>query len=196
MAAEDGGADFILLDVGPNIGALNRAALVAADHVVVPLAPDLHSLQGLRNLGPTLNRWRREWSERRHRNPIPALDLPGGDMRPIGYVALPHAVRLNRPVKAYERWMDRIPRAYRDSVVGESEEPCPPLEEDPLCLVTLKHFRSLMPLAQEARKPMFALKPADGAIGGHASAVRGCYHDFRALAREVARRCSLPTPAP
>ena len=196
MAAEDGGADLILLDVGPNIGALNRAALVAADHVVVPLAPDLHSLQGLRNLGPTLHRWRREWSERRDRNPLPALDLPGGDMRPIGYVVLQHALRLNRPVKAYERWMDRIPRAYRDSVDGEREEPCPPLEKDPLCLATLKHFRSLMPLAQEARKPMFALKPADGAIGGHVNAVRGCYRDFRALAREVARRCALPTPAP
>ena len=196
MAAEDAAADLVLLDVGPNIGALNRAALVAADHVVVPLAPDLHSLQGLRNLGPTLNRWRREWSERRDRNPLPDLDLPGGDMRPIGYVVLPHAVRLDRPFMAYERWMDRIPRAYRDSVVGDSEDPCPRMEEDPLCLATLKHFRSLMPLAQEARKPMFALKPADGAIGGHVSAVRGCYRDFRALAREVARRCAVPTPVP
>ena len=38
---------------------------------------------------------------------------------------------------------------------------------------------------------MFALKPADGAIGGHVNAVRGCYRDFRALAREVARRCAV-----
>ena len=39
-----------------------------------------------------------------------------------------------------------------------------------------------MPLAQEARKPMFALKAADGAIGGHAAAVEGCYRDFQELA--------------
>ena len=69
-------------------------------------------------------------------------------MRPVGYVLLQHAVRLNRPVKAYD-WMDRIPRAYRDSVVGERQDPCPPLEEDPLYLATLKHFRSLMPHARE-----------------------------------------------
>lgn len=56
------------MDVGPNLGALNRAALVAADLVVVPLAPDLYSLQGLRNLGPTLRDWQREWQERRERN--------------------------------------------------------------------------------------------------------------------------------
>ena len=120
MAAEESDADLVLLDVGPNIGALNRAALVAADHVVVPLAPDLYSLQGLRNLGPTLRRWRREWSERRERNPLRDLELPGGGMQPIGYVVLRHAVRLDRPVKAYERWMDRIPSAYRDSVEGDS----------------------------------------------------------------------------
>ena len=44
-------ADLVLVDVGPNLGAINRAALIAADFVVVPLAPDLFSLQGLRNLG-------------------------------------------------------------------------------------------------------------------------------------------------
>jgi cellulose biosynthesis protein BcsQ len=71
-AAEEVGAGFVLVDVGPNLGAFNRAALVAADHVVVPLAPDLYSLQGLRNFGPTLRRWQREWAERRERNPVAA----------------------------------------------------------------------------------------------------------------------------
>ncbi len=191
MAAEAKGADLILVDVGPNLGALNRAALVTADHVVVPLAPDLYSIQGLRNLGPTLRQWRREWSERRNRNPVTDLDLPRGKMRPVGYVVLQHAVRLNRPVKAYERWMERIPGAYREFVIDKSTTRTPSTYTDPHCLATLKQFRSLMPLAQEARKPMFALKPADGALGGHANAVRGCYRDFRALAREVATRCGV-----
>ena len=191
MAAEAMRADLILVDVGPNLGALNRAALVAADHVVVPLAPDLYSIQGLHSLGPTLRQWRREWSERRGRNPVADLDLPRGEMLPVGYVVLPHAVRLNRPVQAYARWMERVPSAYREFVVAESAAGVPSTDTDPHCLATLKHFRSLMPLAQEARKPMFALKPADGAIGGHANAVQGCYRDFRALAREVALRCGV-----
>ena len=113
-AAEKVAADLILMDVGPNLGALNRAVLVSADHVVVPLAADLYSLRSLHNLGPTLHRWRREWPERRERNernPVPDLDVPRGDMQPIGYVVLQHAVRLNRPVMAYERWMERIPGA-------------------------------------------------------------------------------------
>ena len=191
MAAEAIEADLILVDVGPNLGALNRAALVTADHVVVPLAPDLHSIQGLRNLGPTLRRWRQEWSERVQRNPVIDLDVPGGEMMPIGYVVMQHAVRLNRPVNAYERWMDRIPGAYSSFVLDEVQPHTPFIDDDPNCLATLKHFRSLMPLAQEARKPMFALRPADGAIGGHANAVQDCYRDFRALAREIARRCDV-----
>lgn len=40
-------------------------------------------------------------------------------------------------------------------------------------------------MAQEARKPMFLLKPADGAIGGHQAAVQQCYRDFEALAKTI-----------
>ena len=195
-AAESAEADLVLIDVGPNLGALNRAALVAADDVVIPLAPDLYSLQGLRNLGPTLGRWRTEWKDRRDRAPPFAGDvpLPAGDMRPAGYVVLQHAVRLDRPVHAYGRWMNRIPSEYRRSVLGEASDDGPAIEQDPHCLHSLRHYRSLMPMAQEARKPIFALKPADGAIGGHVRAVQDCYRDFRALARTVAEHCGVAMP--
>ena len=193
-AAHQRDADLVLIDVGPNLGALNRAALVACQHVIVPLAPDLYSLQGLRNLGPTLRRWRSEWAERRRRNPVQGLDIPEGEMMPRGYVVLQHAVRVNRPVKAYGKWMERIPGVYREAVLNEHVGEAVVLEKDPHCLATLKHYRSLMPLAQEARKPMFFLKPADGAIGGHAAAVQACYADFRELARAVAVRCGVALP--
>ncbi len=190
-AAREMEADLALVDVGPNPGALNRAALLAATHVMVPLAPDLYSIEGLRNLGPTLRKWREEWADRRGRNPVKGLGLPEGAMRPIGYVVLQHAMRLDRPVHAYERWMDRIPGAYREFVLEESGEDTPPVAEDPHRLGTLKHLHSLMPLAQEARKPMFSLKAADGALGGHASAVSGCYRDFRDLARRITSAASM-----
>lgn len=195
-AGEDVGADLVLIDVGPNLGALNRAALVAAHEVVIPLAPDLYSLQGLRNLGPTLRRWRGEWAERLDRRPdtIADLPMPGGEMRPTGYVVLQHAVRLDRPVKAYGRWMARIPEEYRQSVLNENAADNATIDTDRHCLATLKHYRSLMPLAQEARKPMFFLKPADGAIGGHTAAVQDCYRDFRDLAKRIAERTGVALP--
>ena len=188
-------AHLVLVDVGPNLGAINRAALLAAEYVVIPLAPDLYSLQGLKNLGPTLRRWRQEWGERRARNPVVGLSLPAGRMEPVGYVVMQHAVRLDRPVLAYDRWMARIPTLYRQAVLDQpGDDASLDVADDPYCVAALRHYRSLMPLAQEARKPMFLLKPADGAIGGNAAAVQQCYQDFRALARQIAQRCEISLP--
>jgi chromosome partitioning protein len=59
LGAKQVDAQLILVDVGPNLGAINRSALIASDYVLVPLGADLFSLQGLRNLGPSLRRWRK-----------------------------------------------------------------------------------------------------------------------------------------
>lgn len=184
-------AGLIVMDLGPNLGAINRAALIAADYVVVPLSPDLFSLQGLRNLGPTLRRWREEWGERLGKNPAPDLKLPAGRMEPVGYIVLQHSVRLDRPVKAYDRWIARIPEVYREAVLAQSGDGYVSITTDHHCLALLKHYRSLMPLAQEARKPMFSLKPADGAIGSHFQAAQDAYRDFRKLARTIAKQVEV-----
>ena len=185
-------ADLVLVDVGPNLGAINRAAIISAQYVAIPLAPDLFSLQGLRNLGPTLRQWRGDWDDRLNRAPDSDLLLPPRGMLPIGYIILQHAMRLDRPVKAYAQWMGRIPAEYRTSVLDENADQPPPVESDPRCLYMLKHYRSLMPMAMEARKPMFHLKPADGAIGAHVAAVQTCYQDFETLARNLASAIILP----
>ena len=99
-AAEMQRADVALLDVGPNLGAINRAAIIAAQFVVVPLAPDMFSLQGLRNLGPTLRDWRTEWQDRLDRAPgAPGLSLPSAEITPAGYIVMQHAVRAGRPCR-------------------------------------------------------------------------------------------------
>jgi chromosome partitioning protein len=193
-AAELASSEVVLLDLGPNLGAINRAALIAADYVVIPLAPDLFSLQGLRNLGPTVRTWRREWAERRKRNPDPALALPEGRIEPAGYVVLQHAIRLDRPVRAYDRWMARIPEVYATKVLAE-RAPTDLARADPRCLGLLKHYRSLMPMAQEAKKPMFHLRAADGALGSHVKAVEGARRDFEALAKRIAAETWDPDAA-
>jgi cellulose biosynthesis protein BcsQ len=184
LAAKRAEAEFILVDVGPNLGAINRSALIGSDFVVIPLGADLFSLQGLKNLGPVLRDWRAEWSQRLNGRQNIDFPLPQARMRPLGYVIQQHSIRLNRPVKAYDRWVNRVPEEYCRSVlqsVNNAQRPA----EDPNCLATLKHYRSLMPMAQEARKPIFKLTPADGAIGSHAVAVSDAYNDFKALALRI-----------
>ena len=193
-AAKVTGAGLALVDVGPNLGAINRAALLACDAVVIPLGADLYSLQGLRNVGPTLREWRAKWNMVLRQQPEVAFDLPAGAMAAAGYVIMRHSVRLDRPVQAFNRWIARIPGQYAESVLDASTAPVPPPDQDPHRLALLKDYRSLMPLAQEARKPMFLLKPADGAFGGHQQAVTECYRDFRALTRRILQRCGIDPP--
>jgi cellulose biosynthesis protein BcsQ len=184
-------ADLILVDLGPNLGAINRAALIASDFVVIPLGPDLFSLQGLRNLGPTLQNWRDHWRERLQRKPADDLVLPAGAMMALGYIVMQHSVRRDRPVKSYDKWIGRMPGTYREFVLRQSTEGSPSVHNDPHCLGLLKHYRSLMPMAQEARKPMFHLKPGDGAIGAHVQAVKDAANEFKKLSLEIVQRAGV-----
>jgi cellulose biosynthesis protein BcsQ len=193
-AAEDSRSDLVLVDVGPNLGAINRAVLIATTHVVIPLAPDLFSMQGLRNLGPTLRQWREEWAERLPKNPATDLPLPPAEFQPAGYIFMQHFARASQPVKAYDKWMQRMPAEYRSAVLDQPAGGPLRVEDDPNCLGTLKHYRSLMPMAMDARKPMFRLKPADGAIGAHTYAVQECAKDFERLARRIAQTCGVSLP--
>jgi len=191
IAAKQTKAELVLIDVGPNLGAINRSALIASDHVLLPLAPDLFSLQGLRNLGPTLKEWRKGWRKRYDEAPQRKdLELPNGSMTPIGYVVMQHSTRENRPVKAYQRWMEKIPEIYEDNFLDtpSSSQSTP----DEYRLALLKNYRSLMPMAMENHKPMFSLKSSDGAIGSHIEAVKSCYRDFELLASRVSEKLKIP----
>ena len=191
------GAALILADIGPNLGAINRSALIATDYVIVPLGADLFSLQGLRNLGPTLRQWRSDWKERRNRWQQPGFPLPQGGMQPIGYVVQQHSVRLGRPVRAYDKWVNRMPAEYAQNLLDDNAGPYPatPRDDEENALATMRHYRSLVPMAQEYRKPIFKLTTADGAFGSHAAAVADARADYRALAEKIIARINLGPPA-
>jgi chromosome partitioning protein len=195
QAASNASADVVLVDLGSNLGTINRAALIASDYVVVPLSLDLFSSQGLKKLGPTVRRWRAEWQERIPKNPVSGLALPSGKMQPTGYVILQQAIRFDRPVRALQKWMEQIPYTYNTEVLQKQNEPDLTPLNDSNRLALLKQYPSLMPMAQESRKPIFHLKPADGAIGAHTSAVRGVYKDFKELAQKIADRTELLLPS-
>ncbi|MDP8242614.1 MAG: AAA family ATPase [Candidatus Hinthialibacter antarcticus] len=198
QASEKVQADIILVDIGPNLGAINRSVLIATDYVVIPLGADLFSLQGLKNLGPTLTSWKSLWNKRldnwRGNSEVDEhLDflLPQGKMKAIGYLCQQHSVRLDRPVKAYDKWVNRIPNVYREAVLKTKADSNIKLEDDPYCLATIKHYRSLIPMAQERRKPIFNLTSAEGAIGSHANAVQDARKDFKQLAEKIAMQIGM-----
>lgn len=112
-------------------------------------------------------------------------------MKPEGYILMQHSERLSRPVQAYKKWADRIPSTYRDSILSRGTNAPPTFLNEDHCLARLKHYRSLVPMAQEARKPIFQLTSADGAIGSHTYAVQEAGKDFKALADVILDRIGL-----
>lgn len=190
-AANQINADVALIDVGPNLGAINRAVTISSEFIVMPVASDLFSLQGIKNLGNTLHLWKSQWQDRRNKNPKPEkTNMPEGNAIPAGYLLLQYtAKKSNQPVKSYMRWADRIPKIYQQYVLRTETQEKRKLDEDPNCLGLLKHYHSLAPMSMESNKPMFLLKPADGAIGSHVQAVQKCYEDFEELAKNILNTC-------
>ena len=181
-------ADYCVVDVGPNFGALNRATLIASDYVIVPMSADLFSLQGLRNLGKRLKIWKEEWNDRVSRNKADDLALPNGEIVPLGYIVMQNGIKESRPIQSYLKWANKIPSIFNEFVLDGANITDVKVEDDYNCLALLKHYHSLIPMAKEARKPIFLLKPADGAIGAHYQAVLRAFEDFKLLTNKIIER--------
>ncbi|WP_225773697.1 ParA family protein [Inquilinus sp. Marseille-Q2685] len=194
-AVETAGREFqaviALIDIGPNLGAINRSALIGADYVVVPVAPDLFSLKGLTNVGRGIQEWRDGWKKRIDDYPTPETPWPNGKLEPLGYVISRFSTYAGEHARYFRRWIDRVPTLFHRDILRQSNGTALTVENDPAKLAWLKDYRSLMPMAQEVRKPIFKLRPADGAIGGHQQAVGDAYDDFEQLAKLIASKVGI-----
>lgn len=182
-------AEIVLIDVGPNLGAINRSITISSDNIIMPVASDLFSLQGIKNLGVTLNTWKRQWTQRKELKPVnTAFEIPDKLSVPCGYIVMQYSAKESRPVKSYLKWANRIPAVFSEHVLGHTST-LRSVEEDNYCIALLKHYRSLAPMSMEAHKPIFLLKPADGAIGAHVYAVQKSYEEFKILTNSILSLC-------
>jgi chromosome partitioning protein len=183
-------AEIILIDVGPNLGAINRAVTISSDYIIMPVASDLFSLQGIKNLGTTLKKWKLDWDTRKEKKPSDiSFLIPENNIVPLGYIVMQYSAKDSRPVKSYLRWANRIPKIFSEFMLDKNNA-SETVDEDANCIALLKHFRSLAPMSMEAHKPIFLLKPADGAIGAHVYAVQRSYEEFKILTNTILERCN------
>lgn len=183
-------ASIVLVDVGPNLGAINRAVTISSDYIIMPVASDLFSLQGIKNLGETLSRWKAQWTQRKELKPQNlTVRIPENDTKAAGYIVMQYSAKESRPVKSYLKWANRIPKVFGEFVLGKHNTEVSSVDNDVNCIALLKHFRSLAPMSMEAHKPIFLLKPADGAIGAHVYAVKQSYDDFENLTKKILEKC-------
>jgi cellulose biosynthesis protein BcsQ len=149
--AEELLADYVLYDVGPNIGPLNRAILLDCDFFVVPAACDYFSTRALKTLGHSIANWIRDWDVISKLAPheVPLLE---GHPVYLGYVLQRFRMYggdISNIYREYARQLDR--HSYSDvaAVLKEISEDLAPGSLSQFKLGQIKDFGTLANLAQQ-----------------------------------------------
>jgi cellulose biosynthesis protein BcsQ len=168
--------DFIFFDMGPSLGAINRAILLSADFFVVPMSIDIFSLWAIRNIGAALKIWQRELNSgiRMAEDPLelPATLQSTRTLGFLGYVTQQHKEKsenkVARVVEAYNTIKQKLPSAVDHGLRSYY----PTANFDPH-LGDIKHLASLAPKSQTLHTPMTTVK------------LKGSYTVTRAEARKI-----------
>ncbi|HEX5715013.1 MAG TPA: ParA family protein [Thermoanaerobaculia bacterium] len=192
QAAETVNADAVIYDVGPNVGALNRAVLLDCDYFITPVAADLFSLRALTTVGRAIAKWIRDWATVRDlADPADhALLLPG---RPafLGYVTSAYKVSVGRSATdPHADWEKRIAPRVRDRIVDDLRRVDPSLvPKGGNKLGGIKNFHSLAAAAQKYGVALGKLKGHVNA--GYYRQIDEAYSEFQQLSHEIIKRTGV-----
>lgn len=174
--------DYIIFDVGPSLGALNRSILLNSDYFITPMGADIFSLMGIENIYAWMSKWINSYNagitnltmnhdpEQIKRYPL-NLDL-SQSCRFIGFSIQQYITKVikgeRRPVIAYENIIKNIP-----SYIGNNLKSLflDGLDIKDLDLGDIPYLYSLTPLAQTNNSPIFELKRKDGVVGNQINQV-------------------------
>lgn len=170
--------DFVIFDVGPSLGAINRSVLLASEFFMVPMSSDIFSLQALSNIRVALEEWKDDIKigiERyiKKYDGSEYLNINFEEKTKfIGYVTQQYTAKIVEgtrvPVKAFESIIKKIPfriKTHLTTKFSKNSEFDPKIGEIP-------YLQSMIPLSQIANKPIFLLKSSDGVVGSHFAKVK------------------------
>lgn len=184
-AAEKVGADIVLIDLGPNLGALNRAVLASSDYFITPVAPDLFSIQGTENLGNKLVAWRKDWDQVNAAWGRADVQIPVGAPTYLGYVIQQHNVRSNPEgmTAGWQIYGNELIPAIQNNIVQKLKpiQQVIQWDEDDFELGKIPNLHSLIPYSMDAKKPIFYCTGSDGLKGAHITKARESADHFSAI---------------
>lgn len=185
--------DYVFLDVGPSLGAINRSVLIASDFFLMPMSSDIFSLVAIRNIATSLTKWRRALKKGLadyESNEGEPYELNGAaadwHLSFAGYVTQQYTAKTTgkgtrQPVKAYDRIIKRIPALVRDELIEKFSTLPSGARYN---LGEIPNLHSVVPMSQTANAPIFALRARDGVVGAHFAKVA----EAEALFAEIAER--------
>lgn len=170
--AERYGAEFVLIDLSPGLGAINQNLVATSDYFIVPVSPDVFSVMALESLARVLPRWKRWADSVAQLDALASADypFPQSDLRFLGTVVQRYRLKSGSATEGFRAYLDKIDAAVRDTFAPALEAVdllLPPSAyeavgmDDSLRLVSIPDFNSLITNSQKVRKPVFALTKAD-----------------------------------
>lgn len=170
-------ADFVLVDVGPSLSALNQNLFCTSDAFIVPMAPDFFSEMAIRSLSQILPKWK-AWSsgiltDKKLSNA--AYPWPNKNPKYIGSIVQNYRIRTKdgkqaAPSRAYQKWFDALTDVNRNTLLpslnsngllfNQSQYKCANIDINNF-LIEVPDFNSLIAISQEISKPVFALTKSD-----------------------------------
>lgn len=187
-AGEQVNADLIMVDLGPNLGALNRVVLGASDYFIVPVAPDLFSIRGTENLGSKLITWRKEWEQCNDAWGGTDIEIPNGKPVFIGYVVQQHNERRNSEgmTQGWQIFGNRLGDAIQKNIIDKlPSDQVLEWDDNSSNLGLIPNLHSLIPYSLEARKPVFDCNASDGLRGAHISRARDSINHFENISNSI-----------
>ncbi len=169
----EGGYDIVLLDLGPNLGSLNRSFLISSDYFIVPVAPDLFSLRGTENLGKRILEWSNEWKMAYEHSSKLDFEIPKGKPKFLGYVAQNHNSRQRGKEEMTQGW-GIYGKILEESIEKNIIQKLKPINQvfditENYKISQTPNLHSLIPYSMNARKPVFLCNNRDGLRGAHIS---------------------------
>lgn len=185
-------ADVVMYDVGPNVGALNRAVLLDCDCFVTPVSPDLFSLRALSTVGRAVAKWIRDWKTIRDlASPEDKKRIFHGTPQYLGYITSAYKVRSGKEATTPQtEWEAKIAPRVRNRIIRVLEAISPDLiPSNGNKVGEVKHFQSLAAEAQHHGVAIGELRPFVNA--GYNAEISNAVTIFDELAAEITRRADL-----
>jgi cellulose biosynthesis protein BcsQ len=195
-AAESVDADYVFVDLGPNVGALNRAVLLSSDFVVIPMASDLFSIRALPSVGNSLDTWVRQWITAQTVAPPLSFPIQPGLPKILGYVSQQFNIYRGEATMAFSRWIEQMPEQISTGLLaplaehedGRGATLADPARSHGADIGDLKNFHSLVPHAQSLRQAIFELRADDVVRGNQVTRARESEAQFRTLCENIIAR--------
>lgn len=178
--------DYVLVDMGPSLGALNRSVLLGVDYFLMPLSVDIFSMMAVENILKSLDAWKTSLDDaiKRHQQQEGcSFQIAGHDVKWnldfAGYVTQQYRAKkkegkrqaVNAFEKIIERQKEELSQLCHFFNVNSHE----------VDLGVVPTLSSVVPLSQQAHAPIFDLGAKDGVVGAHYTRVTEAskfYHDI------------------